>query len=445
MPNNVIEIEHLYKEYRLGLIGYGTLREDVESWWARFRGKEDPNSMLVTGYTSNKRKSSDHILALNDINLEVKAGQRLGIIGANGAGKTTLLKILSRIASPTKGTARIKGRVASLIAVGTGFHGDLTGRENVYLNGSILGLRKFEIDKRFDEIVDFAGVDQFIDTPVKRYSSGMYVRLGFAVAAHLDPDVLIVDEVLAVGDAEFRKKALGKMRYVSEDQGRTILFVSHNMETIEQLCERCVLLESGKVKIEGPTNEVIHKYLKPQSEEKLSSNGEKTWLAENRLGNDLFQINSIRTKNSAGEITSSFEVNESINLQVEYTLDKAAFLSLEVDFDKDGTWLFTALDDSYYNSSKGLERLPGTYLATFLIPKGILQDGTIAIIIHAFDPRYRPQHSYLFKMDELCFSFKLRDTFLDVGARRKFPFEWYRSLMRPEIKAKTVQLNSITE
>ena len=256
MSDNVIEIEHLYKEYRLGLIGYGTLREDMQSWWAIARGKEDPNS--IVGHSGNTNNIiADHMLALKDINLTVELGERLGIIGANGAGKTTLLKILSRIASPTRGTARIKGRVASLLGVGTGFHKELTGRENIYLNGSILGLRKFEIDKRFDEIVDFAGVEQFIETPVKRYSSGMYVRLGFAVAAHLDPDVLIVDEVLAVGDAEFRKKALGKMREVSESEGRTILFVSHNMEAVEELCNRAIVFSKGKIIADGTPDDSI--------------------------------------------------------------------------------------------------------------------------------------------------------------------------------------------
>ncbi|MDP7036813.1 MAG: ABC transporter ATP-binding protein, partial [Candidatus Marinimicrobia bacterium] len=239
MAPSVIKIENLFKEYRLGNIGYGTLREDLESWWARINGKLDPNSII--GDEISQNVDLNRILALNNINLEVKEGERLGIIGKNGAGKTTLLKILSRISSPTKGSVKIKGRVASLIAVGTGFHGELTGRENIYLNGSILGLTKFEIDQCFDEIVDFSGVEQFIDTPVKRYSSGMNLRLGFAVAAHLDPDILIVDEVLAVGDAEFRKKALGKMKDVSDSEKRTILFVSHNMGAIKTLCEKCIL------------------------------------------------------------------------------------------------------------------------------------------------------------------------------------------------------------
>jgi len=312
--STVIEIEHLYKEYRLGLIGYGTLREDLQSWWARARGKEDPNSMLFSGDHSGGERASDHILALNDINLSVEQGERLGIIGNNGAGKTTLLKILSRIASPTKGTARIKGRVASLIAVGTGFNRELTGRDNIYLNGSILGLRKFEIDQRFDEIVDFAGVERFIETPVKRYSSGMYVRLGFAVAAHLDPDVLIVDEVLAVGDAEFRKKALGKMKDVSEGQGRTILFVSHNLGAVKTLCEKCILLDGGEIDYYGDASEVVNYYRTkslPRNKTFLPSRFE-VQLDKNKD----FQLLSAELKNVNGQTKSVFECDESIEIEM---------------------------------------------------------------------------------------------------------------------------------
>ena len=246
----VIKIENLYKEYRLGTIGYGTLREDFQSWYASIRNRPDPNSIIgnESGTSSNH---SDHILALNNIQLNVKAGEKLGIIGKNGAGKTTLLKILSQIASPTSGSVKIKGRVASLIAVGTGMHPELTGKENIYLNGSILGLTKNEIAQRFDEIVDFSGVEKFLDTPVKRYSSGMFVRLGFSVAAHLDPDILVVDEVLAVGDVWFQKKAIGKMRDVSTGEGRTVLFVSHNLVSIENLCDNAILLDKGKIVYQG--------------------------------------------------------------------------------------------------------------------------------------------------------------------------------------------------
>ena len=313
--STVIEIEHLYKEYRLGLIGYGTLREDLQSWWARARGKEDPNSMLFSSDQSRDGRVLDHILALNDINLEVKQGERVGIIGANGAGKTTLLKILAHIASPTKGTVRIKGRVASLLAVGTGMHGELTGRENIYLNGAILGLRKFEIDKRFDEIVDFSGVEQFIDTPTKRYSSGMGVRLGFAVAAHLDPDVLIVDEVLAVGDAEFRKKALGKMKEASEEEGRTILFVSHNMSAISKLCDRAILLEKGSVIMDGKSGEVIDFYLSSFS----SGKSQMSWNDhENAPGNDTLRLKSARILSIKGEHTNQINIRDDFLIEITY-------------------------------------------------------------------------------------------------------------------------------
>ena len=256
-----IVIEDLSKEYRLGNIGYGTLREDLQSWWARFNNNPDPNSIIGV----NNYNNSDRILALNKINIEIKSGERVGLIGNNGAGKTTLLKILSRIASPTNGSARIRGNIAGLIAVGTGFHPELTGRENIYLNGCILGLTKNQITKRLKEIIDFSGVQKFIDTPVKRYSTGMTIRLGFSVAAHLEPDILLVDEVLSVGDAEFRKKALGKMKNASQYYNRTVLFVSHNLTAVKTLCERVIVLDKGEITYDGDTEEGIKRYLSNQS------------------------------------------------------------------------------------------------------------------------------------------------------------------------------------
>lgn len=271
MSDVVIRVENLYKEYRLGMISHGTLYRDLQSWWARMRGKEDPNSIIsssqpVTPYALRFTDSENpHMLALNDVSFEVKRGEVLGIIGRNGAGKSTLLKILSDVTSPTKGTVKIKGRVASLLEVGTGFHPELTGRENIYLNGAILGMTKKEIVDKFDEIVAFAEVEKFIDTPVKRYSSGMYVRLAFAVAAHLEPEILIVDEVLAVGDAQFQKKCLGKMGEVSK-AGRTVLFVSHNMTAIQALCSRCLLLENGINKFDGDISTAISIFMNPHSD-----------------------------------------------------------------------------------------------------------------------------------------------------------------------------------
>jgi ABC-type polysaccharide/polyol phosphate transport system ATPase subunit len=260
MSNTIIKVENLGKQYRLGEVGTGTLTQDLNRWWYRVRGKEDP--FLKVGETNDRtiKSKSDLVWALKDINFEVKQGEVLGIIGKNGAGKSTLLKILSRVTGPTIGDIKVKGRIASLLEVGTGFHPELTGRENIFLNGAILGMTKQEIKNKFDEIVNFSGVERYIDTPVKRYSSGMYVRLAFAVAAHLEPEILIVDEVLAVGDAEFQKKCLGKMKDVS-GQGRTVLFVSHNMAAVKELCTKGLLLKNGIVTKIGTTGEVLREYL----------------------------------------------------------------------------------------------------------------------------------------------------------------------------------------
>jgi lipopolysaccharide transport system ATP-binding protein len=258
MSDTVISVENLSKVYRLGTIGSTTLREDFSRTWARLRGKADP--MLKVGTAEGERREGNVFWALRGVSFEVKQGEALGIIGQNGAGKSTLLKILSRVTAPTTGSVKMKGRIASLLEVGTGFNPDLTGRENVFLNGAIMGMTKAEIRKKFDEIVDFSGVEEFIDTPVKRYSSGMYVRLAFAVAAHLDPEIMILDEVLAVGDAPFQKKCLAKMDDVTKG-GRTILFVSHNMKAMRELCSRCVLLRDGNVITEGQSRDVIQTYL----------------------------------------------------------------------------------------------------------------------------------------------------------------------------------------
>lgn len=253
----VIKTEHLTKEYRLGVIGSGTLRSDLQSWYAKRRGREDPNRRIG----SKEYEKGDIFLALDDINLEVKRGERIGIIGANGAGKSTLLKLLSRITSPTSGTIAFRGRIASMLEVGTGFHPELTGRENVYLNGAILGMNRDEVSAKIDEIIGFSECEQFIDTPVKRYSSGMFVKLAFAVAAHLDAEILIMDEVLAVGDMKFQRKCIKKMRELAETENRTVLYVSHNMNTIQDLCNRCLVLEHGKKIYDGSVDEAIRYYL----------------------------------------------------------------------------------------------------------------------------------------------------------------------------------------
>lgn len=259
--STVIKIENLSKQYRLGDVGTGTLSHDLKRWWYNVRGKEDP--YLRIGETNDRasKGNSDYVWAIKDINFEVEAGEVLGIIGRNGAGKSTLLKILSKTTSPTTGSVKVKGRIASLLEVGTGFHPELTGRENIFLNGAILGMTKREVQSKFEEIVDFSGVERYIDTPVKRYSSGMYVRLAFAVAAYLEPDILIVDEVLAVGDAEFQKKCLGRMKDVSMNEGRTVLFVSHNMAAVQKLCTKGLLLVNGLVESTGDINKVVDHYI----------------------------------------------------------------------------------------------------------------------------------------------------------------------------------------
>lgn len=297
MSDVVIKVENLWKEYRLGVVNHGTLKRDLQSWWARVRGHDDPNTRIDLNAAAAV-EAPDRFWALRDVSFEVRQGEVLGIIGRNGAGKSTLLKILSRVTTPTKGEVKIRGRVASLLEVGTGFHPELTGRENIFLNGAILGMSKAEIRAKLDEIVDFSGVEKFIDTPVKRYSSGMYVRLAFAVAAHLDPEILITDEVLAVGDAEFQKKCLGKMGEVAKG-GRTVLFVSHNMNAIESLCPSCMVLASGSLAFAGVAREAISKYLYISDGEKSSTFWKKP---DDKKGNPWFTPLKFYLSNEDGSL-----------------------------------------------------------------------------------------------------------------------------------------------
>lgn len=265
MSNIAIKVENLSKAYQLGQIGTGTISRDLERWYARMRGKKDPFLRIGESNNQNTKSESDVVWSLKDINFEIEQGDAVGIIGRNGAGKSTLLKILSKVTAPTTGKISGKGRIASLLEVGTGFHPELSGRENIFLNGAILGMRKKEIQRKLEEIVDFAGIERYLDTPVKRYSSGMYVRLAFAVAAHLESEILIVDEVLAVGDAEFQKKCLGKMGEVSKGEGRTVLFVSHNMGSILSLCNSAILLDNGKMRDFGKVSKITTLYLNDSS------------------------------------------------------------------------------------------------------------------------------------------------------------------------------------
>ncbi len=263
--NAAIRAVNISKQYRLGEVGTGTISHDLNRFWAKMRGKEDPYLKIGESNDRSAKRESDYVWSLRDINFEIEKGEAVGIIGRNGAGKSTLLKLLSRVTKPTTGNFEVNGRIASLLEVGTGFNPEMTGRENIFLNGAILGMRRHEIKRKFDEIVDFAGVEKYIDTPVKRYSSGMYVRLAFAVAAHLESEILIVDEVLAVGDAEFQKKCLGKMGDVSKGEGRTVLFVSHNMGSVNQLCQKGILLNKGRIEMIDDAFSVISKYIDNQS------------------------------------------------------------------------------------------------------------------------------------------------------------------------------------
>lgn len=306
--STVIKVDNVSKQYRLGLVGSGTMRDDLEGWWARVRGKEDPTLKLGDVNDRSTAGESNYVWALRDINFEVQQGEVLGIIGKNGAGKSTLLKLLSRVTAPTIGNIKVKGRIASLLEVGTGFHPELTGKENIFLNGAIMGMKKHEIARKLDEIVDFAGVERYLDTPVKRYSSGMYVRLAFAVAAHLEPEILIVDEVLAVGDAEFQKKCLGKMKSVSSDEGRTILFVSHNMAFVKNLCRDSVLLKNGRVHDVGSSDTMVTAYLNDQMAD----------MAAVRTGGDELYLRSFRMLSARNvEIDNPF-LWEPLTFELEY-------------------------------------------------------------------------------------------------------------------------------
>ncbi len=325
MNRPAIQIEKLSKAYRLGQIGSGTLTHDLQAWWARLRGR--PNPLLKIGQTDPASRTGDTIWALQDVSFSVEQGQVLGVIGRNGAGKSTLLKILSRVTVPTSGVVRARGRIASLLEVGTGFHPELTGRENIYLNGAILGMTKKEIRRKFDEITSFAEVEKFIDTPVKRYSSGMYVRLAFAVAAHLEPEILVVDEVLAVGDAEFQKKCLGKMKDVS-NEGRTILFVSHNMGAVRSLCPLTLYLAQGKIVTLGPTDEVTRLYL---DQSNLAGSGVGAARVDcqglEHSGSGEAKIRWAQITNAAGEPTLNFAMDERI--QIEFGVENPLGLNLD--------------------------------------------------------------------------------------------------------------------
>lgn len=323
MSKVIIKAENISKQYRLGLVGRGTVRDDLKRWWYNVRGKEDPFLKIGESNDRSSKGGSDYVWSLRDINFEINQGDSVGIIGRNGAGKSTLLKILSQVTQPTTGRIYTKGRIASLLEVGTGFHPEMTGRENIYLNGAILGMRKHEITRKLDEIIAFSGVERYIDTPVKRYSSGMYVRLAFAVAAHLESEILIVDEVLAVGDAEFQKKCLGKMNDVSKGEGRTVLFVSHNMAAVKSLCTKGIVLEHGKVVFDGESNAAVDFYLTNNSN-KINTD---LLSRKDRRGSGELKFSSVCLLNEKGD--SVLEIVSGDSVRFRLTFEQVKDISAE--------------------------------------------------------------------------------------------------------------------
>ncbi|MFT4060940.1 MAG: ABC transporter ATP-binding protein [Edaphocola sp.] len=371
MSDIAIKVENLGKLYRLGEISTGTISHDLNRFFAKIRGKEDPYAKLGETNDRATKGGSDYVWSLKDVNFEINQGDAVGIIGRNGAGKSTLLKLLSKVTSPTTGNIKVKGRIASLLEVGTGFHPELTGRENIYLNGAILGMSKKEITRKFDEIVDFSGVERYIDTPVKRYSSGMYVRLAFAVAAHLESEILIVDEVLAVGDAEFQKKCLGKMGDVAKGEGRTVLFVSHNMSAVQNLCTSSILMEKGKLVAHGTTSRIIEQY-------HSGANIENRWQGEIENNNLVIYETYVRPRNahvnSDNIIYQSDEIEIGIKLKV-----KRGQTPLCCGFNIDSSYGYPILRANYndYNETEGLSE--GTYELKFVIQPYLLSIGSYVI------------------------------------------------------------------
>ena len=403
-----IEFNHVGKQYRLGLVSTGTISHDLNRWWqTAVLRKEDPYLKIGSVNDRTQKADSDYVWALRDIDFKVEQGDVVGIIGKNGAGKSTLLKLLSKVTGPTVGSIRARGRIASLLEVGTGFHGEMTGRENIYMNGAILGMKKHEIASKLDEIIDFSGCEKYIDTPVKRYSSGMTVRLGFAVAAHLDPEILVVDEVLAVGDAEFQKKAIGKMQDVSRGEGRTVLFVSHNMASVKSLCKTGVLLENGSVKSIGLINSIVDQYLTDNMD---LSETDHVWSLEKAPGKEGIKVLRCATEYEGNELTA----------------DKPFDLVYEFYCEQEG--LIIGLNPHVYNQNevcifnvgsiqKPLEK--GYHVVKFHVPAGLFCAGT-----------YRVDNLFFSRSSE-CFFHRGAHAFI-VENTGKFDFTNYSGVIYPK-------------
>lgn len=430
MSEAVIEINKLTKEYRLGVISHRTLYRDVQSWMSRILKKEDPNTIIGNG---QPRMRKGKFLALDDISLKIDIGDVVGIIGKNGAGKSTLLKILSRVTAPTKGEVKIKGRIASLLEVGTGFHPELSGRENIYLNGAILGMRKREITSKFDEIVDFSGVEQFIDTPVKRYSSGMYVRLAFAVAAHLDPEILIVDEVLAVGDAAFQNKCIGKMKNVAST-GRTVLLVSHNMPTISSMCNKVIHLDGGRLKNAGGTAEVIRHYLNDARNFEYN----KTWDISDAPGNAVARLFRANVTAMNNERTAQLDIHTPFILEIEYELFEEIsepIPQVHV-FNEKGENIFISyghmLPEGFAHN--GINKTgKGRYTSRIMFPADIFNTGIINLSIGLVDLSFRK----IIFFAENALSLELTE---DLNKREFIYKDVVGGSMRPKLKWQTTRI-----
>ncbi len=378
MSNTILKIENLSKQYRLGTVGTGTISHDLNRWWYKVRGKEDP--FLKIGEVNNRatKGTSDYVWALKDINFEVQKGEVLGIIGKNGAGKSTLLKILSKVTGPTTGSIKSKGRIASLLEVGTGFHPELTGRENIFLNGAILGMTKAEISLKYNEIVEFSGCERYIDTPVKRYSSGMTVRLAFAVAAFLEPDILIIDEVLAVGDAEFQKKAIGKMQDISKGEGRTVLFVSHSMASIKKLCNKGLILNNGIIVFRGEIDDVVNYY-----ENNLISN-ERVLEIEYKIDDTLsMQISKVKLLND--KINRVFNTSDQLVFEFDFVCRdyvEGAYITVNLK-DVNDELIYWSGD---YSSERFMKKIKGNTKLQCKLPRNILTSGVYNVSFAVYSP-----------------------------------------------------------
>lgn len=418
MEKPIITINNLGKCYLLGLGG-----------GERYRALRDvmANSVKNLFKRNNKNKDPQEIWALKDITFDIRAGEKVGIIGRNGAGKSTLLKILSEITEPTEGEAHIYGRVASLLEVGTGFHPELTGKENVFMNGAILGMTRAEIKKKYDEIVSFAEIERFLDTPVKRYSSGMYVRLAFAVAAHLDPEILIVDEVLAVGDLVFQKKCLGKMSEVAKG-GRTVIFVSHNMEAIQKLCTRAILLHEGKVVMEGSTDEVIREYT---GEEKYSI-GEQIWQDINKApGDDVVRMHAVRVLDQNGKVCTNFDVRDPVSIETEFwVLEEGHRLVLQLYFFNEMGHVIFITKDNLDSPWRDTVCPTGHYRSVCRIPADLLNECEISVA-YGIDTIGISHLMHATGQDML--RFKVSDRMDPGGVRGNFPLQWRYDGVRPRL------------